>query len=163
MRTIFAAFILLLILSSCFKKDDFSSTPAIEFQSFDILGDSAKITISFQDGEGDIGLEPDQLSPPFDVNSTYHYNLFLKYYEKVDGQGWQPGLDLSGEPIVFRNRLRPIYTGKPKSIKGTIEYTIEPIFYNQLSTDNDTIKYEIMLVDRELNESEWIETGTIIR
>lgn len=163
MRLIFASIGVLFLLSSCFKKDDFESTPEIEFQSFDIFGDTAVLTISFQDGEGDIGLEPDQLEPPFDLNSPYHHNLFLKYYEKVDGQGWQPGLDLTGQPIVFRNRLRPIFTGKPKSIKGTIQYTIEPIFYNLISADNDTIKYEIMLVDRALNESNWIETGTIIR
>jgi hypothetical protein len=155
--------VVFLSITSCFKKEDFPSTPSISYQSFDILGDSARITLSFTDGEGDIGLEPDQISAPYDVNSKYHYNLYLVYYEKKDNGGWQPGIDLNGDTIVFRNRLRPIYTGKPKSIKGTIEYTIEPIFYNLFSTDNDTIKYRIQLIDRALNESDWIETAEIIR
>lgn len=152
-----------LLVSSCFKKEDFSSVPEIQYQSFLILGDSARVTFSFQDGEGDIGLEPEQTSPPYDVNSEFHYNLILEYCEKKDNGGWQPGTDLNGDPIVFRNRLRPVYDGKPKSIKGTIEYTIEPIFYNQLSMDNDTIKYRIQIIDRALNKSNWIETGDIIR
>ncbi len=163
MRIIVLVGVLIFSLSSCFKKEDYPSTPSIAYQSFEILGDSARITLSFTDGEGDIGLEPNQTNPPFDVTSKYHYNLYLIYYEKKDVGGWQPGLDLNGDTIVFRNRLRPIYTGKPKSIKGTIEYTIEPIFYNQLSTDNDTIKYKIQLIDRELHESEWIETDEVIR
>lgn len=163
MRLLVTGLLLLILLMGCFKKEEYSSVPQIEYVSFQILGDSARLTFSFQDGEGDIGLEPNQTNPPYDINSKYHYNLYLEYFEKKDQAGWQPGLDLSGNPIVFRNRLRPIYEGKPKSIKGTIEYTIEPIFYNQLSTDNDTIKYRIQLIDRALNESNWIETETIIR
>lgn len=151
------------ILSSCFKKEDFASTPEIEYKSFEILGDSARISFSFKDGEGDIGLNPDQTAAPYDLSSKYHYNLYLVYYEKKDVGGWQVGTDLNGDSIVFRNRLRPIYDGKPKSIKGTIDYTIEPIFYNELSTDNDTIKYKIQLIDRALHESKWIETPEIIR
>ncbi len=163
MRSLLLSICLFSFLTGCFKKENYGSTPIIEFQSFTIIGDSARLNISFKDGEGDIGLNPDQTAAPYDINSKYHYNLYLEYYEKKDNGGWQPGLDLSGNPIVFRNRLRPIYDGKPKSIKGTIEYTIEPIFYNQFSTESDTIKYRIQLIDRALNESEWIETETIIR
>lgn len=163
MRMLFIFSIVLALLTSCFKKEEYPSTPEIGFKSFEILGDSAKITLTFQDGEGDIGLTPDQTAAPYDLNSKYHYNLYLVYYEKKDVGGWQAGTDLSGDTIVFRNRLRPIYDGKAKSIKGVIEYTIEPIFYNQLSTDNDTIKYKIQLIDRALNESKWIETPEIIR
>lgn len=163
MRLKWSVGILIFILVSCFKKENFPSTPEISFKSFAILGDSARLEISFQDGEGDIGLDPSQTEAPYDINSKYHYNLYLVYYEKKDVGGWQPGLDLNGDTIVFRNRVRPIYTGKPKSIKGTLVYTIEPIFYNQLSADNDTIKYKIQLIDRALNESEWIETDVIIR
>jgi len=163
MRFVISFLAALFLLSGCFKKENYSSVPKITFQSFQILGDSAKIILSFQDGEGDIGLDPSETSAPYDINSKYHYNLYLVYYEKKDNGGWQPGLDLNGDTIIFRNRLRPIYTGKPKSIKGTIEYTIEPIFYNQFSSENDTIKYRIQLIDRALNESDWIESPEIIR
>lgn len=155
--------LLFLLLIGCFKKEEYGSTPVISYKSFEILGDSAKLSFSFQDGEGDIGLNPDQTSTPYDINSKYHYNLYLEYFEKKDNGGWQAGTDLNGDPIVFRNRIRPVYDGKAKSIKGTIEYTIEPIFYNQLSSNNDTIKYRIQLIDRALNESAWVETGEIIR
>ena len=152
----------MLLLASCFKKNKFPSTPKISFGSFEILGDSARLVFSFEDGEGDIGLESDQIATPYDLNSFYYYNLYLVYYEKKDVGGWQPGTDLNGDSIVFANRLRPIYNGKEKSVSGTIEYTIEPIFYNLVSNDSDTIKYRILLIDRALNKSNWIETQEII-
>ncbi|MGJ8660985.1 MAG: hypothetical protein ACSHXL_03025 [Bacteroidota bacterium] len=159
-KTIFGV-LTLLLLASCFKKNKFPSTPKISFGSFEMTGDSAKLVFSFEDGEGDIGLDPSQVSSPYDIGSFYYYNLYLVYYEKKDIGGWQPGTDLNGDSIVFANRLKPIYTGKEKSISGTVEYTIEPIFYNLVSTDSDTIKYRILLIDRALNKSNWIETNEI--
>lgn len=160
-KAVFVA-LTVLILTSCFKKNKYASTPRITFDSFAITGDSAKLVLSFEDGEGDIGLNEDQILAPYDSSSFYYYNLYLVYYEKKDIGGWQPGLNLNGDSIVFANRIKPIYTGKEKSISGVIEYTIEPIFYNLVSTDSDTIKYNILLIDRALNKSNWIETNEII-
>jgi hypothetical protein len=151
---------MILGLASCFKKENYASTPAIEFVSFVKTQDSAKVTIKFRDGEGDIGLNDDQTSTPFNIESKYHYNLYLVYYEKKDGV-WAPGLDLNGDSIVFKNRLRPIYSGKPKSISGEIVYTIEPFYFNIGSPNNDTIQYKIQLIDRALNESLWLNTPEI--
>jgi hypothetical protein len=163
MKKAFLGIFILLLLASCFKKNKFPSAPKISFDSFEITGDSARLVFSFEDGEGDIGLEDNQISAPYDLNSFYYYNLYLVYYEKKDVGGWQPGTDLAGDSIVFANRLRPIYTGKKKSISGTIDYTIEPIFYNLVSPDSDTIKYRILLIDRALNKSNWIETQEIVK
>ncbi len=162
MKKSVVAFLILLLATSCFKKDKFSSTPKITFESFTILGDSAKVVFSFEDGEGDIGLTSSETNSPYNIESKYYYNLYLEYYEKKDNGGWKPGLDLNGDTIVFKNRLLPIYTGKAKSISGTIEYTIEPLYFNQFSLESDTIKYRIQVIDRALNESNWIETNEIV-
>ena len=161
MKKAILGFLVVLLAARCFKKNKFPSTPKIEFESFAITGDSAKLIFSFEDGEGDIGLSNENVAPPYDLESFYYNNLYLVYYEKKDNGGWQPGTDSNGDSIVFANRLKPIYDGKIKSISGTIEYTIEPIFYNLLSTDGDTIKYRILLIDRALNKSNWIETQEI--
>lgn len=162
MKKSILGFFILLLAAGCFKKKKFSSIPKITFESFSILGDSAKVIFSFEDGEGDIGLKTTETNSPFNIESKYYYNLYLEYYEKKDNGGWQPGLDLNGDTIVFKNRILPIYNGKQKSISGTIEYTIEPIYFNQFSSDSDTIKYRIQLIDRALHESNWIETNEIV-
>ncbi len=150
-------------LTACFKSEEFPSVPEIEFVSFEPMGDSAVITLNFQDGEGDIGLlESDTLSP-YDIASKYYYNLYLEYFEKTDDNGWQIGKDFNGDSIVFKTRIQPVYSGKPKGIKGVIEYTLEPFYFNPFSSDSDTIKYRIQLIDRALNESDWIETQPLIQ
>ncbi len=155
---------LVLALTSCFKKKKFASRPFIQFESFTILPDeTAKLTLRFQDGEGDIGLEENQTASPYDSNSRYYYNLYLVYYEKKDGKGFQVGKDVNGDSIVFRNRLLPVYRGKDKSIEGVIEYSLEPFYYNFTSSDSDTLLYKVVLIDRALNESNWIETNVIVR
>lgn len=153
---------LMIISSGCFKKQEFSDIPSISYISFERFSDSGRVILSFQDGNGDIGLAADELNPPYDPGSKYHYNLYMVYYEKDDVLGWVPGKDFNGDTIVFRNRILPVYKGKPRSIEGKIVATIEPYFYNPFSSQSDTIKYRIKLIDRALHESAWIETEEII-
>lgn len=153
--------LMLLLLPSCFKKKKFGETPSIEFLAFSRSEDSAKIMLSFQDGEGDIGLRQDEMEAPYNPGSRYYYNLYMVYYEKDDVLGWMPGTDFNGDSIVFKNRILPVYTGKKKGIEGKIIATLEPLFYNPFSSQSDTIKYRIQLIDRALHESKWIESEVI--
>ncbi len=148
-------------LTACFKKKKFSEIPSIQFIEFTRSNDSAKMTLAFQDGEGDIGLEEDQMEAPYNPESRYYYNLYMVYYEKDDVLGWIPGTDFNGDSIVFKNRILPVYHGKEKGIEGKIIADIEPLFYNPFSTQSDTIKYRIQLIDRALHESQWIESEVI--
>lgn len=152
---------LLVALSACFKQKKFSETPAVQFLEFTRSNDSAKMTLAFQDGEGDIGLAEDQMDAPYDPGSRYYYNLYMVYYEKDDVLGWIPGKDFNGDSIVFKNRILPVYQGKKKGIEGKIIANIEPLFYNPFSSQSDTIKYRIQLIDRALHESKWVESEVI--
>ena len=148
-----------IILSSCFQSVKFDSKPKLEFESFEVLNDSsAVINLTFEDGEGDIGLNQGDTLAPYDPNSRYHYNMYLVYMEKKDNGGWDVGLNFDGDSIIFNTRLLPVYTGKPKGIKGTIQYALEAPYYNVFSAESDTFKYRIQIIDRALNESDWIET-----
>jgi len=145
---------ILLILSSCRKFEEYPIIPYIEFVSFakiynDTLYvyDKAYLTISFTDGDGDIGLEQSDTLPPYD------YNFFISYFEKQNGEFVELILD---PPL---NARIPILTpsGTNKSIKGEIE---DEIFLNYTS-QYDTIRIEVYILDRALHKSNVIQTPEI--
>ena len=149
------------ILSSCFKNEEYPVEPIITNPTLSLVGDSLLLTFDFTDGDGDIGLNPNELEAPFDEESYYYYNLYIEYFEKDDVEGWVQGLDAEDDSIVFEYRLKPIIVkGKSRGIKGTIEVYMQP-YYNAASAQSDTVKYQITLIDKALNESNPLETGEI--
>lgn len=162
LHVIFSILILAILLSSCFKNETYPIEPIISDPVVVFSGDSAKLTFSFTDGDGDIGLEANDTLAPFNPTSYYHYNLYIDYFEKDDELGWQRGRDLAGDSIVFRYRLLPIFVkGKARGIKGTMDVTIVP-FANPFSSQSDTIRYEVKLIDQALHESNVIQTEMIV-
>ena len=156
--TVFLAF----FLTGCFKGEEYPNEPIISNPEVLVNGEIAIVSFDFTDGDGDIGLSDAQQEPPYDSTSYFHFNLYLEYFEKDDDLGWVPGKSLSGDTIVFTNRLEPIeFAGKAKGIKGVMEVEMSP-FNNPLSSDADTIKYRITLIDRALNISNVLETDEII-
>ena len=150
------------MLNGCFKSEEFPVEPIISEPNFVDYGDSAVLSFRFTDGDGDLGLAETELAPPYDTSSYYYYNIYLDYFEKDDTEGWQRGLDLAGDSISFKYRIKPIdIKGKPRSMKGTIDVTMYT-FNNPFSDQSDTIKYTIKLIDRALHESNVIETDVII-
>jgi len=161
---IFSFTLLIVVMSSCFKKETFPTKPIISYDSFSISGEKANLAFNFTDGNGDIGLSDSDTLSPYDVNSEFHYNLLISYFEKDNVLGWIEGKNLDGTPTVFKYRIKPIITiGKTKGIKGKIDVDMGTVFYNPLSTQNDTIKYEIQLIDKALNKSNIVESEVIIR
>ncbi|MCC7452752.1 MAG: hypothetical protein IT222_01195 [Crocinitomix sp.] len=151
-----------IMVSSCFKNQEYPVEPMISDPSFTLLGDSAILNFSFTDGDGDIGLDPGDTLSPYEPDSFYYYNLYIDYYEKKDVGGWQRGRDLFGDSIVFEYRIKTISVkGKSKAIKGTIEVNMK-IFNSPFSTDSDTVRYGIRLIDRALNISNTIETSEVV-
>ena len=137
------------VIVGCRRLQQFPKEPKIEFINFLQMGqDSAKLIVSFTDGDGDIGLFDYDTLPPYD------YNLFLDYYERNNGE-WE----LFDLPTPFYYRIPPLSdTDDGKALQGEIE--VDLIFYYR-PNGPDTIKYDIKLRDRELNESNIISTGPI--
>lgn len=160
----------MIIFSSCFKPVAYPDEPSIEFKDFIVKGDSAILSINFIDGNGDVGIDPSNLLPPFDTASFYHYNLYLEYYEKMEGQWVKGTIDPNGnnfptgDTINFAFRIKNLTpTGQNKTLKGVINVTLEPIYYNLISNHSDSIKFRISLYDRALNRSNFVETPLIVR
>ncbi|MEO0552524.1 MAG: hypothetical protein AAF149_04970 [Bacteroidota bacterium] len=66
------------LLSSCFDDPEFADTPRIEFsniiykeQGGDNPFDSLILTINFEDGDGDLGLEGEENTPPYNERNYF--------------------------------------------------------------------------------------------
>ena len=161
---------LALIMTSCLKPESFDNEPIIEFVDFQALGDSGKISFSFTDGDGDIGLGQNQLYAPYDTASYFYYNLYIHYYEMMNGQWVRGTADPGGnnfpiaDSITFSYRLENITpSGQNTALRGEIDVVLEPFFFNSNSNFNDSIRYEIILIDRSLNVSNVLQTPLILR
>jgi len=144
--------VVIIAVSSCIPPKQCDIEPAIAYEDFFVLGDSAILIFSFKDGDGDIGLKETEITAP------YEYNCFLTYMEKKDGIFVADSL-----PIPFWYRIPYTDTEDEKRcVSGNVEIKITPTYYNWLSADSDTIKFEIYILDRALHKSNIIETPEII-
>ena len=81
---LFVLTILFLGIVSCKKVEKYPITPNIQYLGFEKiynpdlnLNDRGVLSFSFQDGDGDIGLNSGDTFPPFNAGSEYHYNLII--------------------------------------------------------------------------------------
>ena len=148
--------VLLMLFFACKKRESFSDIPYLEFShyelkdSVDALGNITKLCelhIYFTDGDGDIGLFEQDSIPPFD------YNLFVNYYEMNNGN-----LQIQNLTPPYHIRMPNLTpTGQNKSLKVDVKYDVNVTYRN-----SDTIKFELKLFDRALNESDWASSSLII-
>ncbi|MHC1706927.1 MAG: hypothetical protein AB9842_05325 [Bacteroidales bacterium] len=155
-----ALFIFGLFLLSCTKRDQFSDTPEIEFVSFTKIQNGTGIdnkgllTISFTDGNGDIGLSQTDTFPPFNLGSQWYYNFFISYYELQ--KGVLTKVELSN---TNNSRFPPVSDGSGKPVKGEIDVEL---YINNPFSSYDTIAFEVAIADKALNLSNTIMTPYII-
>ena len=148
------------LLSSCMKKESYPDIPEIRFEGFTTRFDTGMyarqgfLTISFKDGNGDIGLRPNQKEPPFDTGSIYYYNYIIDYYENQNGTFVKVALD----PPYYA-RIPYLTPDDPnKAIKGII---VDTLTLNP-KPKHDTVKFKFYIYDRALNKSNVDSTPPII-
>jgi hypothetical protein len=154
-------FLVAVCLFSCKEKIKYPVIPYIEYVSFSKIAttsgidDKGILKFSFTDGDGDIGLAPEDTLYPFDPGSQWYYDLFVIYYEKQKGDYVPVEL-----PLTINSRI-PVITpdGENKSIKGDIEVEL---FINNPISSYDTICFDVQIADRALNVSNTIRTPDII-
>lgn len=169
MRLTILSLLVILVSISCKKYEEYPPEPVLEFSDFLILRDTAGIDqrgilkMTYTDGDGNIGLNDSDTVAPYD------YNLFIKYFELQRGvfkeiflvtPNYINDSTVIYDTATFNGRI-PILTpaGKNKAIRGEIEDTL---FINNPLSPYDTIKFEIYIVDRDLNKSNTISTPPII-
>ncbi|MEM1320465.1 MAG: hypothetical protein AAGG75_09420 [Bacteroidota bacterium] len=154
--TIISLFAILFVLS-CTKPPDYPPEPVIEFKSLSkgfltqgAFGDTLLLTISFTDGDGNIGDDENRA------------NFILT--DLRDGQAF----------VTFSAPLIPVQ-GANNGISGEISVIIDAgipiccLYENGLnpctpSADfpTDTVIYEVQIMDRDSNMSNIIQTDPII-
>jgi len=168
----------MLIVWACQKEVEYPVEPHIEYTGFTYLFNADStfsgegiVSFSYTDGDGDLGLDDNDTMAPFGPNDSHYYNMVIDYMKLVDGQFVKMPLLSPHVPIdsadtqlydtvSFNARFhRLLDQDDPKAISGTMEYTM-PV-QNPLSP-NDTIRFEIRILDRALHESNTIQTESII-
>ncbi|MEO5584595.1 MAG: hypothetical protein ABIQ75_03985 [Flavobacteriales bacterium] len=144
------------LLSACLKTEAFPKEPHIEFKSYTQSPDSAKLTISFTDGDGDIGLNQGDTLPPYNPGSLWYHNFFVDYYKRQNGQWVLQQFTL---PLYYRI---PVITptGQNKALQGDIAVQISPLVLPQVP--GDTVRFSVRIADRALHESNTVFTDAIV-
>lgn len=171
----------LITFLSCRKPKVYPDNPIITFKDFVILknsqglDESGKLTISFTDGDGDIGLRAGDTIAPYDTCSIYQFNFFIKIFEKRNGVFRQFVFKKNFNPCVFQDLYQvcnPVFStlldstynatlkditpeGKSKALNGDLELDI-PFLIPCVTSD--TIKFQIQIVDRALRWSNMVES-----
>ena len=173
--------LLLLALAalSCQKPVEYPIEPKIEYQGFTYLFNADStfsgeglISFSYTDGDGDLGLDEGDTLSPFGFHDAHYYNMVVDYMKRVNGVFVKTPLLSPHVPtspadtlvlydtVTFNARFKRLRDSEePKAISGTMDYKLT--VQNPLSP-NDTVKFEIHILDRALHESNVIQTEPII-
>lgn len=159
-------------LVSCQEKMEYPIEPKISYNGLgyvmnadSTLTGEVVLSLSYTDGDGDLGLDNADTLYPFGPNDPYYYNLIIDYLKWNGSQfvetplvSWNQQTH-SYDTVSFNARIKTLVSSdEEKPISGTIDYTM--MVYNPLAP-NDTIKFKVHIIDRALHESNTIETDAI--
>lgn len=162
MRALFIS-LLVLGLAGCLDKEDYPDVPQLEYEYTELFPFSGspdsvgRVRFHFADGDGDLGLRPGDSTGVFDEDGPYYYNLFVRYFEKRDGQY------VEDVPIFPRHSRFSSLTpeGNDKTVEGYMDVLVS-VRSGIVAPGQDTFRYEIFIVDRALNHSDTIVTEDLV-
>ncbi len=171
-RYLIGLLLLALAVSACQKPVEYPIVPKIAYEGFTYLinpdstfSGEGVISFSYTDGDGDLGLDDADTLPPFGFNDAHYYNMVVDYMKCVNGEfvktpllSWNAQTQ-SYDTVSFNARFKRLRDSEePKAISGTMDYklTVQNPF-----SPNDTVKFEIRILDRALHESNVIQTEPI--
>ncbi len=146
-------------LCSCRPHKQYPIEPVLEFESIvkidngTGIDDEAVLTVSFTDGDGDLGWDEYENT---DTSSENYYNYFITYFEKQNGVWVTP----EGLENNFHVRLPRFLSGNiTEAIDGKIAHTVN---INNYNSEYDTIHFECYVVDRAGHKSNVVTTPEVI-
>jgi hypothetical protein len=153
--------VLLISFASCKSPKTFPKEPEITFKELvknanaQGLDESADLTISFVDGDGDIGLAESDTMPPYNPESIYYYDFYISFFIKHNGNFEEYPLAIpASQRIPYIN-----HEGKDRSLSGDIVMHLDFLGF---PFNNDTLRFDAYIYDRALHKSNTISTSEII-
>ena len=169
---------LALAVLSCQKPVEYPVEPQIAYSGFTYLFNADStfsgegiVSFSYTDGDGDLGLDDGDTLYPFGFNDPHYFNMAVDYLKAENGVFVKTPLLSPHVPtgpadtlvlfdtVTFNARFHRLRDNdEPKAISGVMEYklTVQNPF-----SPNDTVKFEIRILDRALHESNVIQTEPI--
>jgi hypothetical protein len=137
---------LALVYSACVKKKVYPQEPQIDYKDFHVIAaDSAQLTITFSDGDGDIGSDGTQ-------------NMFINYYYKDSITGKYTGYynPTINDTVRFNYTIKkPADSYQGKSISGEISVVIKEFRHSKKAKN---LKYTIYIKDEAGHKSNLLST-----
>ena len=177
-HTLIGMIVLALAACSCQKPVEYPAEPKIAYEGFTyLINDDSTfsgegiISFSYTDGDGDLGLDDSDTLAPFGFHDAHYYNMVVDYLKCENGVFVKTPLLSPHVPtspddtlvlydtVTFNARFKRLRDSEePKAISGTMDYKLT--VQNPFSPD-DTVKFEIRILDRALHESNVIQTDPI--
>jgi len=138
-------------LGACIKKKEFDIVPALSFQSYDVFSsmqgsksvpDSAYLTFSFQDGDGDLG-----------SNDSTFMSLHMTYFEDR-GNGFVRDSAVA-DAYIYVPKLTA--NGGGKGLEGTFTQILKPAPIIDFKSAYP-YQWRIVMVDQAGHQSNIIST-----
>jgi hypothetical protein len=150
------------LLHACKKGEQFPVEPAIKFKALEKFSDAngldtaLVLSITFTDGDGDIGLKAEDINPPFEPGSEYYYNLYATYFIEQNGVFVPlPVSAVNGYRIPFIEN-----NSNNKAISGEIKIDLEILGLNLIAPEGN-FRFEVYIYDRALHKSNVITTDAV--
>jgi hypothetical protein len=164
-------------VGSCISPPDFPSTPSIEFKELKVnrvddgvttAFDHVVLTVTFKDGEGDLGLNESDKTADSPYAKTInglpnrnYYNYFLTPFVETSPGVFEP-VKFVNSLVTYNSTYPPLDPAGSKSapLKGDLSFTTDVL------VDTDTpiksgqnIRFELTIMDRALHESNKITSS----
>lgn len=174
----------IIVLCACTEEPNYPPEPSIDFFSISTKHfkankvDTITVVVYFRDGDGDLGLNSSQTSPPYSevvcknnpraATSTcpgntklnpFRYNYFIKVFKKSSSGKEEVKFT---DNATFNGRF-PHLSNVTKPIEGNLSYKLGvnyDVFGSPLSKGDD-VSFEIQIADRALNMSNTISTTEV--
>ena len=161
--SVLIVFSVMALVTACYKEISFDVIPYIEFsdlrkeirldQFSGSKKDSVILTIKFQDGDGDLGLNEEEKKAAVEKQD---FNYIIRIFRKKNGVFTEVPQEVpySG----FFPRLKS--DNKKGPIEGKLDYSL--VYFQDFTPKKDSLKYQITIKDRSGNVSNTIESKVIV-
>ncbi|MBC8082849.1 MAG: hypothetical protein H7Z21_06505 [Hymenobacter sp.] len=173
-------------VTSCISPPEFPDTPSIKFERLTVVRqplsapgalpvDSVIVTVSFEDGDGDLGLTPEEYSnPPYQRTNAdgslnpNHWNYFIRLFVRNPTSGqFEPYTltpdNLSIPPDRYYSQFPHLEPNPDKEaplqgdLRFGLTYTLGSPFY-----PGQEVRFEVSIKDREFHESNTVTTSSFL-